>query len=134
VAGEAEHRGLTVARRRQDVTKTYLCAVKFWSGAYDRGSGGYHSSKPQPDGGGLTPLRAGVRHVVRKQGFSPAEMNRAERALLREGKIEQPHRNAVRITAAGRRVSCRTTKLTPWTDKGYPANTQFAGSRRRKRR
>jgi hypothetical protein len=109
------------ARQRKDVKTTLLCAVKFWS----------------IDKSGKTPtLRAGVRHVVRKQGFTPAAIDRAERELIREGKI-QVLRN-FGVTRRGSKsikllddVDCSTVKLAPWTDDGYPGAALTARRRRR---
>jgi hypothetical protein len=112
-----------VARHKADVKTTLLCATRFWSlGWRER-----DNSTPT--------LSSGVRHVVRKQGFTPKEIDRAERELVREGKLEIHRRGAktLRLTDEGNRVSCTNVNLAPWTDDPYPG-AALAGRRRRKRR
>jgi len=107
-----------MARRAAPVRTTLLCAVKFWS----------------IDGGNTPTLRSGVRHVVRKQGFAPATIDRAERELVREGKL---------AIGGGKRsgktlkllddVNCSNVKLAPWTDDGYPGASLSGRSGKRRR-
>lgn len=99
-------------RKKANISKTYLCAVKFWSGNYPGAHGhgviSTHTSKQ------------GVRHVVRKQGFSTQQIYATERALLREDLIMMDDRGGVRLSPKGaRRAKCRTVKLAPWTNKEY---------------
>lgn len=81
-------------------------------------------------------LSSGVRHVVRRQGFTPAEIDRAERELVREGKLEVDRRGAksLRLTDKGNTVSCANVKLSPWTDDPYPGSALTSRRRQRRRR
>lgn len=100
-----------MARRKADVKRTLLCATRFWS----LGWKARDNSTPT--------LRAGVRHVVRKQGFTPAEIDKAERELVREGKLEVAgvrSGKTLRLTDKGNRADCKLVKLAPWTDSQYP--------------
>ncbi len=104
-----------MARRPAPVRTTLLCAIKFWS--IDKGK---------------TPtLRAGVRDVVRKQGFSPAAINRAERELAREGKLAVGGKRSGKTLRLLDDVDCSTVKLSPWTDDGHPG-ASLSGRRRKK--
>lgn len=106
-----------MARQAAPVRTTLLCAVKFWS----------------VDKTGKTPtLRRGVRHVVRKQGFSPAAIDRAERELVREGKLAVGGARSGKTLKLLDDVSCSTVKLSPWTDDGYPGASLDGRKRRRK--
>lgn len=110
-------------RRKADVKKTLLCATRFWSIGWRE-----HDNRTATSS-------SGVRHVVRKQGFTTGEINRAERELIREGKLEvsgKKHGKTLRLTDAGNRVSCSSVRLAPWTDDQYPGAALT--SRRRKRR
>lgn len=113
-------------RRKADVKKTLLCATRFWSLGWRE----HDNSTPT--------LSSGVRHVVRRQGFTSKEIDRAERALVREGKLEVSRSGAksLRLTDKGNRVSCANVKLSPWTDDPYPgaALTASRSKRRRRRR
>jgi hypothetical protein len=95
-------------RKKFPLKRTYLCAVKFWRT------------------GPLIPTMAsGVRHVVRKQGHSSDNIYGMERALEREGllQVSRSVPRTVALTPRGeRRASCRTVRLAPWTDKGYPGS------------
>ena len=103
-----------MARRAAPVRTTLLCAIKFWSASKD----------------GKTPtLRRGVRHVVRTQGFSPAAINRAERELVREGKIAIGGARMGKTIRLLDDVSCGAVKLSPWTDDGQ-AGASFSGPAR----
>jgi hypothetical protein len=105
------------ARKPAPVRTTLLCAIKLWS--IDKGK---------------TPtLRSGVRHVVRKQGFAPAAINRAERELVREGKIAIGGQRSGKTLRLLDDVSCSSVKLAPWTDDGYPG-AQLDGRRKRRKR
>ena len=112
-----------MARRKADVKKTLLCATRFWSLGWR-----------ERDNSTAT-LSSGVRHVVRKQGFTPQEINRAERELVREGKLEVERGGAksLRLTDAGNRVSCTNVKLAPWTDDPYPGAALTSRRKRRRR-
>ncbi len=110
-----------MARKAAPVRKTLLCAIKFWS----------------IDGGKTPTLRAGVRHVVRKQGFSIAAIDQAERELIREGKIQRgfnlgEKRRGTKSLRLLDTVDCSTVKLAPWTDDGYPG-ASLDGRKRRRR-
>lgn len=107
-----------MARKAAPVRTTLLCAIKFWS----------------IDKAGKTPtLRQGVRHVVRKQGFTTAAIYRAERELIREGKIavSGTYKNSKTIRLLDD-VNCSGVKLAPWTDDGYPGASLSGRKRRRK--
>lgn len=107
-----------MARQVAPVRKTLLCAIKFWS----------------IDKSGKTPtLRKGVRHVVRTQGFKPAAIDRAERELIREGKIAVAGGRTAKTIRLLDDVSCSTVKLSPWTDDGYPG-ASLSGRRRKRKR
>jgi hypothetical protein len=95
-----------------------LCAIKFWS----------------IDAGKTSTLRAGVRHVVRKQGFSPVAIDRAERELVREGKIQVGGKRTGKTLKLLDDVSCSTVKLSPWTDDGHPGASLTGHKRKRRRR
>lgn len=83
---------------------TYLCAVKLW-GMFP----------------GTQTLRRGVRSVARKQGLSPAEMDKAERQLVKSGLVTRGGRRtgaSIGLTQKGVRVAtraCRRVRLPPWT-------------------
>jgi DNA-binding MarR family transcriptional regulator len=91
----------------QSAKATLLCAIRFW---------------------GVTPgvptLRRGVRHVARKQGLTPADMDRAERQLIRAGLVQRSGKRmgaAIVLTPKGMRVSARAcpyVHLPPW--RPYP--------------
>lgn len=103
-------------RVRQSAEKTLLCATRLWGVAPT-----------------IATLRAGVRHVVRKQGFSLAQIDAAERKLVAKGLLVvggSGTGKSVRLTDKAAKVSCATTKLSPWTNKGYPG-ASLAGRRRR---
>lgn len=112
-------------RRKADVKKTLLCATRFWSFGWRE----HDNSTPT--------LRHGVRGVVRRQGFTPAQIDRAERELVREGKLEVGGRysgKTLRLTDKGNQVSCTNVKLTPWTDDPYPGAALTARRSKRRRR
>lgn len=108
-------------RVKASVKKTLLCATRFW--------GIEHSltGKWKQEGKSTLPtLRSGVRHVVRKQGFSSAEIEKAERQLVSEGLLVRGGQNqgaSLALTAKASKVSCSTMKLAPWTDDPYPGST-----------
>lgn len=108
-------------RRKADAKTTLLCATRFWSLGWRE-----HDNK--------TPtLSAGVRTVVRRQGFTPKQIDQAERALVREGKLEVGRSGAksLRLTDKGNKVSCKHVKLAPWTDDQYPGAALTSRRRRR---
>jgi hypothetical protein len=110
-----------MARQRKNVKTTLLCATRFWSmGWRDR-----DNSTPT--------LSTGVRSVVRRQGFTPDEINRAERELVQEGKLAVHRRGtkSLQLTDKGNRVDCSNVRLSPWTDDPYPGAALT--SRRRQR-
>ena len=93
-------------RERRDAKKTLLCAVKFWS------------IKP-----GVPTLRRGARSVALKQGYTAGELDRAERALIKGGYLRDGGQKSAKtlvVTPKGRAISCKTTKLAPWTNDGHP--------------
>lgn len=103
---------MATKRRKASIEKTLLCATRFW---------GFGPMGPHQDR--IPTLRAGVRHVVRKQGFTSAEIARAERKLVREGKLVAKGKGtgaSLVLTDKGDRVSCRSVRLSPWTDAPYP--------------
>lgn len=91
----------------QSAKATLLCAVRFWSGSP-----------------GTPTLRRGVRHVARKQGLTPSEIDRAERQLIRAGLVQlsgQRMGKAIGLTPKGLKVSARAcpyVHLPPW--RPYP--------------
>ena len=108
-------------RRKADVKKTLLCATRFWSTGWRERDNriATHSS--------------GVRHVVRRQGFTTKQIERAERDLVREGKLEKTgpgYGRTLRLTDKGNKVSCSTVRLSPWTDQPYPGAALTSSSRR----
>ena len=112
------------ARQRKNAKTTLLCATRFWSlGWRER-----DNSTPT--------LSSGVRHVVRKQGFTPKQIDAAERALVREGRLEVGRSGAksLRLTDKGNRVNCTSVKLSPWTDDPYPGKDLTARRTKRRRR
>jgi|WetSurMetagenome_2_1015567.scaffolds.fasta_scaffold877543_2 hypothetical protein len=102
-----------MTRRGAPVRTTLLCAIKFWS----------------IDGGKTATLRSGVRHVVRKQGFTSAAIDRAERELAREGKLVRSGATLKLLDD----VNCSTVRLAPWTDAGYPG-ASLSGRRKKRKR
>lgn len=123
-----------MARTKQDAKKTLLCATKFWSHNYDDGGVLDKTFNRQSDGGSVATLRKGVRSVARRQGHSPAALDKAERQLVKEGLLEKPRPGTLRVTGKGARVSCSTTDLSPWTDAGYPGAALNGVRRKAKRR
>lgn len=92
---------------------TLLCAIRFWA----------RSSR-------VTTLRKGTRKVARAQGHSAADLDRAERTLVKRGLVEKPRKGAVALTEKGMDVSeraCKAVALPPWT------NDAFGRSKRRRR-
>jgi hypothetical protein len=94
-------------RVKHDAKTTLLCAVRFWS--------------VTP---GVPTLRSGARHVALKQGYSAAQLNKAERELIREGLLERGKSGGrgaatLRVTPAARKRSCVRVRLAPWTNDGY---------------
>lgn len=121
-------------RKHVGVERTILCAVRFWGGGrYDASSGpGWNktvwSRGAMPHG----TLLKGVKHVVRKQGFATATIDKALRKLEKIGAVEiggRAHGKSIRLTEKGGRVGCSTVKLAPWTNAEYPGS-RLAGMRR----
>lgn len=110
-----------MSRRKADVKTTLLCATRFWSLGWRK----HDNSTPT--------LSAGVRSVVRRQGFTPKEIDKAERELVREGKLEVNRSGAksLRLTDKGNQVRCANVKLAPWTDDPYPGRALTSRRRRR---
>jgi hypothetical protein len=111
-----------MSRQKADVKTTLLCATRLWS------LGWREKDNSTPT------LSRGVRYVMRRQGFSPAEISRAERELVREGKLEISGRKsgkALRLTDKGNAVSCARVALAPWTDDEYTGTQLGRGKRRR---
>ena len=105
-----------------------LCATRFWAG------------------GGVIPrttptLRKGVRHVARKQGVTPAELDAAERALVKGGLLRKPGKGSVALTIKGLKIAnraCRRVKLPPWNpqanfDKGSEGPFGMAKKKRKRK-
>ena len=114
-----------MARKRADADKTLLCAVKFWSGYGSPGSPFYKNPKL------ASSFRRAVRSVARKQDFTPAELTSAERRLIKKGLLERAGSKLhpqLKLTSRGMRTSCRSVKLSPWTDDPYPGS-RLEGSR-----
>lgn len=112
------------ARRKANVKTTLLCATRFWSLGWRE-----HDTR-------IPTLSSNVRSVVRRQGFTPKEVDKAERELVREGKLEvrnadRLHSKTLRLTDSGNRVSCSNVKLSPWTDAPYPGAALTSRRRRR---
>nr|PZN18209.1 MAG: hypothetical protein DIU80_23250 [Chloroflexota bacterium] len=111
----------------KDPTTILLCATRFWVSA------GVDFPLTTPT------LRAGVRTVARAQGLTPAELDKAERALVRRGYITKPRRGVVALTPRGAKVSrkaCYRVQLTPWNWEAsyYGRLDGVRGQRRRRRR
>ena len=113
----------------RDPETILLCSLRFWSG---------QGGKPHTH---MT-LRRGVRHVALKQGMSPAQLDRAERQLVKGGLVlkSKVHRGQIALTDKGRTVSnshCRNIELAPWdwkaTYKDPPGQLDGARRKRRKR-
>lgn len=81
-------------------------------------------------------LRSGVRHVARKQGIRPGELDRAERQLVKDGLMVKPRRGVLALTDKGRTVSnshCKRIELAPWDWKAT-FRGQLDGAKKRRRR
>ncbi len=89
-------------------TTLLLCATRFWS---------LRGSPTTPT------LRAGVRHVVRKQGVTPREIDKAERILVRRGLVELSYgtkASTLRLTPKGLKLTgraCPRIDLPPWDNR-----------------
>jgi hypothetical protein len=110
----------------RDPETILLCSLRFWTGA----GRGKPSTTPT--------LRKGVRLVARKQGVTPAELNKAERQLVKGGLATRPGAGTIALTDKGRTVSnshCKRIELLPWdwkvTYQDPPG--QLDGARRKKR-
>jgi hypothetical protein len=87
-----------------DAKSTLLCSIKFWAGTVV-------GATP----GGYT-LRKGARLPARRQGFSPSELDKAERQLIKEGLVLRDG-NAVALTKRGiakAAKGCKNVSLAPW--------------------
>lgn len=99
--------------------ETLLCAIKFWSGIPGEGSRA-----------GQGTLRKGPRKVARTQGFTPSELDKAERELVREGFITRPRAGVVALTSRGIQrgaKSCARVSLAPWDNRYATAPRRHRG-------
>lgn len=110
-------------RERVGIHRTILCATRFWAWYGDEG---------QRRGPTTPTLLKGVRGVVRKQGYSGPEVEKALRELKSKGfvAIGGAHSaKTIALTAKGGKVGCERVKLAPWTNDPYPgANLRGAGA------
>jgi len=111
-----------VSRAKANLARTYLCAVKLWRTAAS-----------------IPTLASGVRHVVRKQGFSSKDIYAQERKLQRHDiiKMSEGANKTVRLTRWGNLAvsgKCQNVRLSPWTDPGYPGAELAASPRERRKR
>lgn len=133
-----------MARERVGLERTILCATRFWGGGeYDASGPGWNKTKWKR--GATTPtLAQGVKHVVRKQGYRTAVIDKAIRKLAKGGflVIGPGHQGygaktksirTLALTEKGGKVGCATVKLAPWTDDRYPGS-RLEGVRRPKRK
>jgi len=109
-------------RQKSNLAKTYACAIKMWRVAPN-----------------IPTLASGVRHVVREQGFESKDIYAQERELERKRiiRMSQGLNKTVRLTPLGEQmVGCKSVRLSPWTDPGYPGAglTGLPRRRRKKRR
>jgi hypothetical protein len=107
-----------------------LCATRFWVAA-----GGLHP-KPMPL---TTPtIRRGARNVVRAQGFKSAEIDKAERELIRRGYLIKTGKGTIALTVKGAKVSrkaCHRVTLAPWNwEASYRGRLDGIHRRRDRRR
>lgn len=112
---------MATKRKKATIERTILCATRFWS---------FGPMARTADR--IPTLRQGVRHVVRKQGFTSDQITRAERKLVREGKLVAKGSGSgatLVLTDKGDRVGCSTVRLSPWTDKQYPGS-RLSGSKK----
>ncbi len=93
---------------KPSATTLLLCATRFWA---------LRSHPTTPT------LRSGVRHVVRKQGVSPSEIDRAEKTLVKRGLIVRGGQRSgasIALTEKGLRVTgraCPRIDLPPWDNR-----------------
>lgn len=116
---EPEAAALRGGTAMNDPTTVLLCATRFWAG----GAGAFPRTTPT--------LRKGVRHVARKQGITPRELDKAERGLVAKNLLVKPRKGVIALTEKGLMVAtwaCRDVPLPPWDPK-----TNFGGSRRRRK-
>lgn len=92
-------------RRKASLPHSYACAIKLW--------------RTSP---GIPTLASGVRHVLRKQGFKSPDIYSAEKRMQKRGLLEMSGTisKTVKLTRRGERIGCKTVRLSPWTDPGYP--------------
>ncbi len=113
-------------RQKVGIERTFLCATRFWAHG-PPGRTRYQGTVPT--------LLKGVRNVVRKQGYTGPQVEKAVRKLARQGFIELGGKHSgktVRLTDKGGRVGCGTVKLAPWTNDEYPG-AALRGVKRKKR-
>lgn len=102
----------------KDAKTIVLCSVRFWANA------GFNTFPPHTIRTTAT-LRKGARKVARSQGLTPAQIDKAERELLKRGYIRygkdnhtgKVDRSTIALTDAGKRVSrkaCYRVELKPW--------------------
>jgi len=93
---------------KPNVTTLLLCATRFWA---------LRHSPTTPT------LRSGVRHVVRKQGVSPGEIDRAERSLVKRGLLARGGARSsatIALTQKGLKLTgraCPRVDLPPWDNR-----------------
>lgn len=125
------------AREHVGVERTILCATRFWGGGrYNPSGPGWNKTSWSKGAMPHGTLLQGVKHVVRKQGFTTAAINKALRKLEKIGAVEvggRAHGKTIRLTEKGGKVGCSTVKLAPWTNDEYPGS-RLQGVRRKKRR
>jgi len=108
-----------MAKRKQaSAERTLLCAVKFWSG-YGSPTSPFYKKL-------ASATRRTVRAVARGAGgFSKQEIDQAETDLIYNGYLKVaglPGRRALELTGKGKRRSCKTVSLSPYTDPQYPGS------------
>lgn len=105
---------------KYDATTVLLCATRFWAG----GGGSIPRTTPT--------LRKGVRHVARKQGVTPRELDKAERGLIAKQLLVKPRKGVIALTDKGLMVAtwaCGNVPLPPWDPQA-----NFKGAKRPKRK
>lgn len=116
-----------MARERVGLDRTILCAVRFWS--VSRGPERWSK------GPTIHTLLPGVKKVVRMQGYTTEQINKALKKLEKGGFIETKRAGAthasIRLTDKGGRVGCARVKLAPWTNDEYPG-AALRGMRRKR--
>lgn len=103
-------------RERASIHRTILCATRFWA---------WHGDEGQRRGPTTPTLLQGVRGVVRKQGYSGPEVEKALRSLKSKGFVAiggARSAKTIALTPKGGKVGCATVKLAPWTNDEYPGS------------